>query len=507
MRILVTGGSGLIGRAAIPKLLERGHDVRILSRNATIERERYTEAVEAIDADVTDASQLVGAADGCDAVVHLAGIVDERPPAVTFESVNIDGVRNLLAAAEAAGSPIFVHVSSLGAERGSSAYHRSKYAAEELVRAYPGPWVILRPGNVYGPGDETISRLLLFARRFSAVPAVGDGQQPFQPIWHRDMAEIIAQAVEMPELTGRVLEIAGPEVTTTEDLLRRFTAITGRRPARVGVSPRVAGWTAATLDAFGGRGRRWLSRNGLPTPLTTSKLDLLLEGNVIAPDASNAIEEFQLTPTPLQEGLAELVRGLPEQLPGTGVGSVSHAAYWADIDGARVDASELMEWICRHLDDLMPIVVESMPGVDVVQPGRVLNLRLPGGRAVQVRVMERSGTAVTFAAVEGHPMAGFVRFVIEPVSAGLRFTVHVVAQPANVVERMTLWPVGRFLQEVGWRNLVRHVVTLSGGRARNAIRRRVYPPQHDETAELRAIIAELAGDPNPAALAEPVRDR
>lgn len=490
----------MIGRALIPKLLERGNTVRILSRNASIERERYAEAVEAVDADISDAAELGEAADDCEAVIHLAGIVDERPPSLTFELVNVDGTRHLLEAAERAGRPLFVQVSSLGADRGSSAYHRSKYAAEALVRDYAGPWVILRPGNVYGPGDETVSRLLLLARRFSAVPMIGDGRQPFQPVWHRDLAEIIAQTLDRPEFTGRVLEIAGPELTTTEDLMRRFAAITGRKPARIGVSPRVAGWGAATLDAFGGKGRRWLSRNGLPTPLTSSKLDLLLEGNVIAPDSENAIEAFRLTPTLLQEGLAELVRSLPEQLPGAGVGAVAHTAYWVDIDDARVEAADLLEWICRHLADLMPVVVEAAsPGVDIAEPGRVLNLRMPGGRAVQVRVIERTAVAVTFAAVEGHPMAGFVRFVSENAAPGIRFTVHVVAQPATAVERLASWPVGRFLQDVGWRNLVRHVVTLSGGRSRSGIRRRVYPKLHDETEELRAAVGELAAGQSTAA--------
>src|SRR5699024_4353138 len=114
---------------------------------------------------------------------------------------NIEGTRLLLAAAEAAGAPFFVFISSLGADEGESDYHRSKRAAESLVRAYRGRWLILRPGNVYGPGDETISMLLKMLRTLPAVPVIDDGEQPFQPVWFADLGEAIAHAFADPGLS------------------------------------------------------------------------------------------------------------------------------------------------------------------------------------------------------------------------------------------------------------------------------------------------------------------
>ena len=481
-----------MGRAVVPLLIQRGHVVRLLARGAEKEALRYLHGVEAVPADVADAEQLAGVPEGCDAVVHLAGIVDEQPPATTFARVNHAGTRNLLAAAEQAGAPRFVFLSSLGADRGETDYHRSKLAAEESVRAYAGPWVILRPGNVYGPGDDTVSRLFQLARTLPAVPLVGDGRQPFQPLWHRDLAEVIAQTVEREDLRGRTLELAGPEVTNTEDLLRRFAAITGQKPASMKLSPAVAGWTTGALEWFGAAGRRWLAGHGLPTPITATKLRLLLEANVLPAEAANALEEeFSLTPTSLQEGLAQLMRELPPQLAGDGVGAVHHAEYWAEIDGSRVTAPELLRWVGRHLADVMPVAVDLLPEVDATEPGRLLTLRLPGGRRAPVRVVERTAGAVTFIALEGHPLAGFVRLTSEAEGTSVRFAVHVVAQPANVVEQMAFRPFGRFLQEAGWRNLVRHVVTLSGGRSVRSVRRRLYPRGDDKTAALRAEIEQL----------------
>ena len=89
MRILVAGGTGVIGAGVVPELLRRNHEVVLLSRGAAGESEAWPEAVQARPGDVTDPASIRGAADGCDAVVHITGIAEEKPPAVTFESVNV----------------------------------------------------------------------------------------------------------------------------------------------------------------------------------------------------------------------------------------------------------------------------------------------------------------------------------------------------------------------------------------------------------------------------------
>src|SRR5262249_25707125 len=139
----------------------------------------------------------------------------------------------VLAEAERAMVPRFVYVSSLGADRGQSAYHKSKYAAEQLVRMYEGEWVILRPGNVYGPGDAVVSVVLRMIRALPAVPLVGDGEQRFQPIWYRDLGQAIAQSVYRYDIARRAFDLAGADVTTMRDLFDRLERITNRSPLRV----------------------------------------------------------------------------------------------------------------------------------------------------------------------------------------------------------------------------------------------------------------------------------
>src|SRR5215211_1794919 len=115
MHILVTGGSGVVGVGAVTELLRRGHSVRLLARHAREDSRQWPSGVTPVVGDVADAASIRGAADGCDAVLHVAGIVEESPPKVTFQRVNVDGTANMCAEAERAGARRFVFVSSLGA--------------------------------------------------------------------------------------------------------------------------------------------------------------------------------------------------------------------------------------------------------------------------------------------------------------------------------------------------------------------------------------------------------
>ena len=270
MRVLITGGTGVVGRAAVRALLARGHDVRVLSRHADADAEQWPSGVEPFVGDVADPSTVAGSAEDCDAVLHAVGIVRESPPEVTFERVNVRGTEAMLAEAERAGVPYFVYVSSLGAERGTSEYHRSKAAGEALVRSSGGRWLIVRPGSVYGPGDDQISLVLRMVRALPAVPIVEGGIVPFQPVWCDDLGEALARAVERDDLHGRALDIAGPERTSQNDLLDRFERLTGRAPARVPLPGVLASLGARLATAF-----------GVETPLTDDQLTMLGEGSLI----------------------------------------------------------------------------------------------------------------------------------------------------------------------------------------------------------------------------------
>ena len=456
MRVLVTGGSGVIAQGLIPRLLEHGHEVRLLARGADDAARQWPDRVESFSADVTHPGQLLGAAEDCDAVVHISGIVVEEPPDNTFERVNVGGTRNLLLESARAGMPKFIFISSLGVERGSSDYHVSKRAAEEMVREYQGSWVILRPGAVYGPGDQVISVLLGMHRTLPVIPVIGAGDHAFQPIWYLDLGEAIVRALER-DVHHETYQVAGAEITTSNNVLDFFERVTSRTPARVPV-PEFLAWAGARLAEAA----------GTSFPISESEFLMLIEGNVIRNAEHNALTRvFEVTPTPLREGLTILADMQPEQTPDRGIGGMEHKRFWADIAGSRFSAESLMLEFRRRVTEVMPLDFDVEPGTPKhIEAGVVLTMALPLRGHIQVRVAEVEPRTVTFATLRGHPMAGVVRFTtFEPGPGIVRFTVSIYARASSWIDWLTMGTVGGGGQNATWRTVVSRVVEMSGGDA------------------------------------------
>ena len=468
MRILVTGGTGVVGEAAVEALVERGHEVRLFSRNAEKDVEQWPDVVEAMPGDVGNAAQVKNAAEGCDAVVHVVGIVAETPPDVTFERINVQGTANVVREAERANVKRFVYISSLGADRGQSDYHRSKKRAEDVVRTFEGNWTILRPGNVYGPGDDVISLLLKMVRTLPAIPVIDSGDQPFQPIWAGDLGEAIAVAIERKDLATRVLELGGLEQTSMNDVLDRLARITGKQPARIPVPSFLANIGAKAAGMF-----------GVDIPVNEGQIQMLLEGNVLKDQTRNALTEtLGIAPTPLDEGLALLADALPELTPKDGVGALTRKQFWADIVGSPHTPEGLFEIFRRDFGTLTPmhLQVGVEPGtMTEIEQGATLTMSLPARGTVQVRVEEINERRMTLCTLEGHALAGAVRFITEQRGDAIRFLIEVYDRPATVADWVMMNPIGDRMQSRTWEETVERVVLASEGLAVNGV-------EKDETA-------------------------
>ncbi|WP_305044225.1 NAD-dependent epimerase/dehydratase family protein [Geoalkalibacter sp.] len=166
--ILVTGGTGYLGRALVARLLEQGEPVRILSRQPR------RLAAEVCVGDLNDQDRLREALRGVRVVYHLAALVDHYASPEELHRVNVQGTQNLAAAAIRQGVSRFVHCSSVSAEPGggSTVYGRSKIAAEQALEGYQSRLAILRmrPGPVYDEERKNLQRLIGFARRAHLCP-------------------------------------------------------------------------------------------------------------------------------------------------------------------------------------------------------------------------------------------------------------------------------------------------------------------------------------------------
>jgi len=485
MRVLVTGGTGVVGTGTVTELVRRGHDVILASRHAAHDVRQWPSGVTAWPGDVARAPSIAGAADGCEVVLHMVGIVDESDDA-TFEQVNVQGTANMIAEAERAKVGRFIFVSSLGAPTGESAYHKSKRDAEELVRRFHGAWTICRPANVYGPGDGQISLLLRMVRSPTrVVPRIGDGDQPIQPIWWEDLANALATVVERPDLAKRELDLAGAERTSQNDLTERLSRLTGRSVMPVSVP-----------DFLATLGSKAVSLVGWDMSFNEQQVTMLHEGNAITPGRPNAlVDVLHINPTPLDEGLRQLAELQPEQLPSEGIGALTRKRYWADITGTTYDADALFDLFRTHFNEVLPVFVQTAPEPatsDVMEAGESITLSLPMRGHVQVRVAELRGRATTLLTLEGHPLAGAVHVATAPNGNALRFQIEVFDRAANVIDLIAMRTLGDRLQAQTWTEVVENMIALSGGRAADGIQHEARSLDDEEAARVERWLDDLA---------------
>jgi NADH dehydrogenase len=288
--IAVTGATGFVGRHVAAALVRRGHTVRVLVRDSRRATVLQPLAIQIVTGDLADSAALTALLRGANAVVHLVGIIVEAGRA-TFEAVHVEGTRRVLTAARDAGATRWVHMSAVGArdEPTATRYHRTKWRAEELVRASGLGHAIFRPSIISGPESAPIRTLARLHRWSPAVPVFGDGRFPTQPVWIEDVVLAFARAAENPALTG-VFELGGPEVLSYENFLRAIGRAAGH-PRRLVHVPLVVARAAA----------RVFDRLGPVAPLTSDQLQMLVEGSATP---ANAIESaFGIRPLPFEEGL------------------------------------------------------------------------------------------------------------------------------------------------------------------------------------------------------------
>jgi uncharacterized protein YbjT (DUF2867 family) len=293
MLIALTGATGYVGARIVRKLLRREHEVRALVRRPDRAGPLADLGVTLVPGNLRDARALEALVADAGAVVHLVGIIVEAR-GQTFEGVQVEGTRALLAAATRAGVGTMVHMSALGArgEAAATRYHRTKWQAEEEVRASGLPHAVFRPSLIAGPGNVPLKTMVDMIRLSPVVPVIGDGRYQLQPVWVEDVAEAFALAVERPDLRG-TFEIAGPERLTYHQLLDRLEAALGVRRRRVSVPVGMARFAAAAGAA-------------LPNlaPITSEQLQMLLEGNTT--DHNTLETSFGIHPRPFTEVAQEI---------------------------------------------------------------------------------------------------------------------------------------------------------------------------------------------------------
>ncbi len=292
--ILVTGGTGFVGSNLIRRLRKADIAVRAVVRNPGKAQALKNTGVDVVEGDVSGKASLEKAAEGCERVVHLVGIIQETPGA-TFRGVHVEGTRNVLEAARKAGARHFFYQSALGTRPGAkSEYHKTKWEAEELVRASGIPFTILRPSLIYGPGDRFTIRLKEMIRLSPVLPIIGSGKSKVQPIYIEDVVSCIVKAVTSDSFYNEMYEVGGPEQLTFEEVTMAIAAAMGvKRPA-------------VHMPLFLVKSAARMLESVLPRPpLTTDQLIMLQEDNVCG--MGDIRDAFGIEPAPFRDGLRNFI--------------------------------------------------------------------------------------------------------------------------------------------------------------------------------------------------------
>ncbi len=298
MKVLVTGATGFVGCELLRQLHAAGHPLRLLVRNpASPTARRVAEEFHADlrQGDVLEGGSMAAAARGMDAVIHLVGIISEIGRN-TFANAHEQATGNMLQAARDAGVRRFLHMSALGTRPDAVArYHRTKWAAEELVRGSGLDWTIFRPSLIYGAGDHFVNLFAGISRWSPILPVMGSGQGRLQPVAVEVVATAFAAALAEPRAIGGTFDLCGPEALSLVALLDTILAVLGRRRVKLHVPLPLARAQAAVLELA------WPRLFGRAAPLNRDQLLMLQEDNV--GDPRPAAELFGLKLVPFREGI------------------------------------------------------------------------------------------------------------------------------------------------------------------------------------------------------------
>jgi farnesol dehydrogenase len=309
MRVLVTGGTGYLGRAVVSALAGRGHDLVVFARSAS----RSGLPGRLVDGDVRDRAALDRAADGCDAVLHAAALVSIWCRRVQdFDDVNIGGLRNACVIADGRKLQRLLYTSSflalaprdLPSAMAANDYQRTKVAADRVADeavARGAPLIRVYPGVIYGPGVLSAGNLVgrLIADHLKGrLPGLIGPENPWSYAFVDDVAAGHCAALEGGVPGARYL--LGGENATQERVFQIVERLTGRpQPRRIPfvIAKALGAAEELRVTMFGG------------TPLVTRGAVEIFRHDWSL-DSSVAARDIGYRMTPLEEGLRRTVASI-----------------------------------------------------------------------------------------------------------------------------------------------------------------------------------------------------
>jgi NADH dehydrogenase len=234
MRIVVTGGTGFIGREVVDLLVGAGcHEVTVSTRDPG-QPDPWGGRVRFVQAFAGDATSLGRAFARADVVIHAIQFPNHpvEKPSKGLTYLEVDGRGTVTAAriAKAMGVRRFVYLSGAGAGQGRpQPWFQAKDMAETAIRDSGLEHALLRPSWIYGPRDRSMNRFVFFCRYLPVVPVIGDGTTPVYPVHVKDVARCVVEAATREDAKALILELGGPERLTMDQIIHTVQSVLRKR--------------------------------------------------------------------------------------------------------------------------------------------------------------------------------------------------------------------------------------------------------------------------------------
>ena len=281
-KVLIFGGSGMVGRHLIRKLTKNNHLVTVVTRNlhkkgAILKTQGNPGYIEIAEANVFDEEQLNELFKDKDICINLVGILFENKKN-NFKNIHINFPTLLSEKSRNYKLKQFIHVSALGIEKAiDSEYAKSKLKGEENILNNLSSSVILRPSLVYSVNDNFTTNIMTLLSLLPVFPLYYNGNTKFSPIHVSDFCEIIVKIID-ESISSEIIECVGPEKLSFKEIIKKLLIAIDKKTFLLPVPTIIAKIIAFFLEK-------------LPTPLITrDQLRLLKYDNILSKENKSNID-------------------------------------------------------------------------------------------------------------------------------------------------------------------------------------------------------------------------
>ena len=295
MRIVLIGASGFFGGHLLRALTADQHQCVVLTRDSVRRGSvDMLPGVTLVQADVYDPDVLLEQFSGADAVVSMAGILNESGGAGKgFHKVHVELVEGIVKACQKAGVTRLLHLSALNAGKGSSHYLKSKGEAEALLRSVNDINItIFQPSVIFGRGDEFFNKFAEMLSLTQVLP-LACPKARLQPVFSGDVAAAMVASLEDPMTWGKTYELVGPQSYTLKELVQWTAKTRGQRRLIIGLPGPLSAAMAAVMNLVPGTPLSWDNYQSLQTDNISDKNDFSyfhiepLDIDLVVPDYLN----------------------------------------------------------------------------------------------------------------------------------------------------------------------------------------------------------------------------